>query len=122
MSLDHEQDPQQAVLPVGAQDILSRADRAAGRVWCPCGADVTETRRPHQIRRSYVADGVALDSDDHVPVFGWRCERCSRVLALDPHDPDADIDLGPGSGWLAVEADVGDAHGHVIVPSEVVLR
>lgn len=123
MSLDHEQDAQQAVLPVGAQDTLARPERAAGRVYCRCGADVTDSRRPHQVARSYVADGVAFDSDDEVPVFGWRCERCARVLALDPHNPDASIDLGPGSGWLAVDATLADgSRGPVIVPSEVVLR
>lgn len=122
MSLD-QQDPQQSVLPIGTRDDLARADRTAGRVYCGCGADVTDTRRPHQVRRSFVSDGAALDSDDEVPVFGWRCERCHRVLALDPHNPDAEIDLGPGSGWLAVDATLADgSRGPVIVPSEVVLR
>jgi len=122
MSLDAP-DPAQAVLPIGARDDLGRPEHAHRRVLCPnCGEDVTDTRKPHRVERTYLADHVAVDAGlEEVPVYGWRCDYCARVLALDPHS--ADNDLGPGAGWLAVEADLAaGARGHVLVPTKVILE
>jgi len=115
-------DVAQAVLPVGAVDDLDRPHVQHHRVLCSgCERDVSDTRKAHRVGRTYLADHVAVDVDaEQVPVFGWYCDYCHRVLALDPNR--TDDELGPGAGWLAVDATLANGHrGHVLVPSEVVL-
>lgn len=121
MSLDS--DPAQATLSVGARDDLGRPDHTADAVFCSCGREVSETRKSHRVARSYITEQVAVDEGiDKIPVYGWYCKFCSRVLALDPHSTDHDHDLGPGAGWLTVEADLArGTRGQVLVPTEVVL-
>ena len=121
MSLN-DPDAAQAVLPVVAVDDLDLPYVRHHRVLCSgCERDVADTRKAHRVGRTYLADHVAVDVDtEKIPVFGWRCDYCHRVLALDPNR--TDDDLGPGAGWLAVEATLANGdRGHVLVPSEVVL-
>jgi len=121
--MSFDSDPQQSVLPIGARDDIGRPVHSGGRVLCDCGRDVSDTQQPHMIERSHLSDAAARDIDhDDVPVFGWRCSVCSRVLALDPHEPEDDLEVGPPQ-WLGVEATLASGQrGHVLVPSEVVLR
>ena len=117
MSLDAP-DPCQATLDVSARDDLGRPVHAGVGVFCSgCDRDVSQSRKAHYIERSYLVDRDVAMGDDTVPVFGWRCEWCHRVLALNPNSSSTTHDLGPGTGWIAVEADLatGD-RGHVLVP------
>lgn len=118
MSLDSP-DSAQAVLDVGAPDDLGRPEFVGTAVRCWCGRDVSETRKGHHVDRSYVADRAAVDLEgETIPVFGWRCDACSRVLALDPRSSDSRF--GPGTGWLAVHADLATNSGFVLVPRRAV--
>jgi hypothetical protein len=118
VSLDSP-DSAQAVLNVGARDDLGRPESVGTAVRCLCGRDVTETRKPHRVDCSYLADRATVDLEaDTIPVFGWRCDVCSRVLALDPSR--TDNEFGPGDGWLTVQADLATSSGHVLVPRRAV--
>jgi hypothetical protein len=114
-------DPGQSVLPVGARDDLGRPESLGETVLCGCGREVSETRKPHRVDRSYLPDRATVDvGDEKVPVFGWRCDACSRVLALNPTS--TENDFGPGAGWLAIDADLAGGPGHVLVPRRVIHR
>ncbi len=120
MSLETPE-PSQATLDIGTPLELARARTSGLCVRCPgCDRDVSETRKPHRVDQRYLVDHVAGDLPDEVPVFGWKCRHCRRVLALDPSR--SRDDLGPDDGWLAVDATFADGRREaVLVPSEVIL-
>ncbi len=107
------------MLPVGAENDLGRPERFNGALRCGyCEQDVEGTQKAHRVPREYLADHAVVDTGhDEIPVFGFYCRYCSRVLAIDPHSDTTD--LGPGTGWIAVQADLatGDC-GPVLVPTQ----
>lgn len=121
MTVRETSDPSQATLEIGAPLELARARTSGYGTRCPdCDRDVSETRKPHRVDQRYLVDHAAGDLPDEVPVFGWKCRHCRRVLALDPDR--ARGDLGPAGGWLAVDATFADGRRDaVLVPTQVIL-
>lgn len=121
MTVRETGDLSQATLEIGSPLELARARTSGFGTCCPdCDRDVSETRKAHRVDQRYLVDHAAGDLPEEVPVFGWKCRHCRRVLALDPAR--SRDDLGPGDGWLAVNATFADGRRDaILVPTEVIL-
>lgn len=114
----------QITLPT-AGDTLRRARIVNGhtgyRISCPeCGADVADSRRPHTIDASRIADDVDVRGDE-IPVYGWYCDRCDITMPADPTDRGTfPLNVGPTNGWLVVSAQLETGSGRVLVPQKEV--
>lgn len=122
LGVDDDEVAEQRGLPVDHGLARPGLEPHRERTYCPYdGTDVTSTLRGHHVDGRHLVDD-RLDDVDTAPVYGYRCPYCSTVLALDPSSRVVELP-GPDTGcdgWVAVDAQLDDHHGAVLVPWGVV--